>query len=189
VQPTKQEVKSLVEGCLRNDRRSQQRVYEAHYGKMLSVCLRYDKDLDSAKELLQEAFIKVFANIDRYKHDGSFEGWIRRIVVNNAIDAFRRKKNDFIVPENDYMINNFSEDPVDFDEEDEEVLNPKDVLAAMEQLSPAYKMVFNMYIMEEMPHKEIADQLGISVGTSKSNLAKARVNIRKILRNQYSYKF
>lgn len=189
MQPTKQEVESLVDGCLRNDRRSQQHVYEAYYGKMLSVCLRYNKDLDTAKELLQEAFIKVFANIDRYKHNGSFEGWIRRIVVNNAIDAFRRKKNDFIVPENDYVINNFSENPVDFDEEDEEVLKPKDVLSAMEQLSPAYKMVFNMYIMEEMPHKEIAYQLGISVGTSKSNLAKARANIRKILRNQYSYKF
>lgn len=145
--------------------------------------------MDSAKDLLQEAFIKVFKNIDRYKHDGSFEGWVRRIVVNNAIDAFRRKKHDLVVPENDYMITNASVDPVEFEEDDDQVLNPKDVIAAMEHLSPAYRMVFNLYIMEDYQHKEIAEQLGISVGTSKSNLAKAKANMRKILRNQYSYNF
>lgn len=185
---TKEDVEQIIKGCLRNDRRSQQRVYELYYGKMLSVCMRYEKDRDSAKDLLQEAFIKVFSHIDRYKNDGSFEGWVRRIVVNNAIDAFRRKKHEHIVLEDDFLINNLSEEQPEFDEE-EEVLKPADVIEAMQQLSPAYKMVFNLYVMEEYSHKDIADQLGISVGTSKSNLAKARINIRKILRNEYAYKF
>ncbi len=150
--------------------------------------MRYANDLDSGKDLVQEGFIKLFANLEKYKSDGSFEGWVRRIFVNNAIDSFRRKKHREIVPENDYKILNLADekDEHEFLDEEEETIKPKDVIAAMQQLSPAYKMVFNLYVMENYAHQEIADELGISVGTSKSNLAKARMNMRKILKKQFA---
>ena len=157
-------------------RRIQNKIYTDHHAKMLSVCRRYTKDLDTAQELLQEAFIKVFINLDKF-NGGSLEGWIRRIVVNNAIDSVRKKKVEF-APVNDYMINNATADHTEYKEIG---LSRSDVIKAMEHLSPAYCKIFNMYIMEENTHKEIAEELGISIGTSKSNLWKAKRKIRKIL--------
>jgi RNA polymerase sigma-70 factor (ECF subfamily) len=191
VQPTDDDLRRLVEGCLRQDRRSQQRVYEMFFGKMLAVCMRYERDRDSAMDLVQEGFIKLFANMGKYKFDGSFEGWVRRIFVNNAIDSFRRKKHEFLVTEEDHVLARLSqeEDEIRVMEEEPEELNPQDVLKAMQQLTPAYRMVFNLYVMENYQHKDIADMLGINIGTSKSNLAKARINIRKILKKEFAHKF
>ena len=191
VQPTDDDLRRLVEGCLRQDRRSQQRVYEMFFGKMLAVCMRYERDRDSAMDLVQEGFIKLFANMGKYKFDGSFEGWVRRIFVNNAIDSFRRKKHEFLVTEEDHVLARLSqeEDEIRVMEEEPEELNPQDVLKAMQQLTPAYRMVFNLYVMENYQHKDIADMLGINIGTSKSNLAKARINIRKILKKEFANKF
>ncbi|MBL4587106.1 MAG: sigma-70 family RNA polymerase sigma factor [Flavobacteriales bacterium] len=188
MQPTKQELHDLISGCLDNNRKCQQRIYEQFYGKMLGVCMRYANDLDSGKDLVQEGFIKLFANLHNYKSDGSFEGWVRRIFVNNAIDSFRRKKHRDIVPENDYQLMNLADETDEhaFLDEEEETIKPKDVIAAMQRLSPAYQMVFNLYVMENYSHQEIADELGISVGTSKSNLAKSRMNMRKILQEQFA---
>ena len=175
-------------GCLKNDRRSQQRLYEMFYGKMLSVCMRYTNNMDQAQDLVQEGFIKVFDNLHKYKHDGSFEGWVRRIFVNNAIDSFRRKKQDHILPHDDFRLLNLADDTDEHAFMDEEVkeIEPKHVMAAMQQLTPAYQMVFNLYVMENMSHQDIADKLGINIGTSKSNLSKARVNMRKILSKQFT---
>tara|TARA_R110000751_G_scaffold172602_1_gene278977 strand:- start:183 stop:707 length:525 start_codon:yes stop_codon:yes gene_type:complete len=167
---------TLITGCINNNRRMQNQVYKDYYGKMLSVCHRYTKDLDTAKELNQQAFIKIFANLDMF-NGGSLGGWIHRIVVNNALDSVRRKKVEF-TPVTDYLINNAIADTTEYTEIS---LNRLDVLGAMDQLSPAYRKIFNMYIMQEMSHKEIAERLGISVGTSKSNLHKAKRNIRKIM--------
>lgn len=191
VQPTDDDLRRLVEGCLRQDRRSQQRVYEMFFGKMLAVCMRYERDRDSAMDLVQEGFIKLFANIGKYKFDGSFEGWVRRIFVNNAIDSFRRKKHEFLVTEEDHVLARLSqeEDEIRVMEEEPEELNPQDVLKAMQQLTPAYRMVFNLYVMENYQHKDIAEMLGINIGTSKSNLAKARINIRRILKKDFAHKF
>ena len=190
MQPTKQELKDLISGCLDNDRRCQQKIYEQFYGKMLGVCMRYANDLDTGKDLAQEGFIKLFANLHKYKSDGSFEGWVRRIFVNNAIDSFRRKKHREIVPENDYRVMNLADDKDEhaFLDEEEKTIKPRDVIAAMQRLSPAYKMVFNLYVMENYSHQEIADEIGISIGTSKSNLAKARMNMRKILQEQFAHR-
>jgi RNA polymerase sigma-70 factor (ECF subfamily) len=178
----------LIAGCLNNDRRSQQRMYELFYGKMLSVCMRYTHNDDQTQDLVQEGFIKVFAHLHKYKNDGSFEGWVRRIFVNNAIDSFRRKKQDHILPDNDFHLINLSDDTDEQAFMDEEVkhIQPEDVVAAMQQLSPAYQMVFNLYVMEKYSHQEIADKLDINIGTSKSNLSKARVNMKKILSKQFT---
>ncbi|MFT4544125.1 MAG: RNA polymerase sigma-70 factor (ECF subfamily) [Polaribacter sp.] len=190
MQLTNQELQDLIAGSLNNDRRCQQQIYEQFYGKMLSVCMRYTKDLDQGKELVQEGFIKLFGNLHKYKHDGSFEGWVRRIFTNNAIDSFRRKKHQDLVPDDDFRVLNLADDKDEheFFDEPEETIQPKHVIEAMQQLSPAYQMVFNLYIMENYSHQEISDELGISVGTSKSNLAKARMNMRKILSKQFAHR-
>lgn len=153
--------------------------------------MRYERDRDTAMDLVQEGFIKLFANIGKYKFDGSFEGWVRRIFVNNAIDSFRRKKHEILVPEEDHHLAHLStdEDEIRFAEDELEPISPQDVVAAMQQLTPAYQMVFNLYVMENYQHKEIAEMLGINIGTSKSNLAKARANIQRILKKQYAHKF
>jgi RNA polymerase sigma-70 factor, ECF subfamily len=189
VQAREDNHEELIAGCLRKDRRSQQRMYEIFYGKMLAICMRYTKNVDQAQDLVQEGFIKMFDNLGKYKHDGSFEGWVRRIFVNNAIDSFRRKKHDHILPDSDLQLINLADDTDEhaFFEEQLQEIRPEDVMVAMQQLTPAYQMVFNLYVMENMSHQDIADKLGINVGTSKSNLSKARVNMKKILAKQFKH--
>ncbi len=149
----------------------------------MAVCRRYTRNDDQAKDILQDAFIKVFNNIDRFNFDGSFEGWVRRIVVNTGIDFTRKAKNDYLLMNENQSVEDFENDLLDVEEEDFNIpLNVGDVIKGMDQLSNAYKAVFNLYVFENYSHQEIADALGISVGTSKSNLAKARANLKKILK-------
>ncbi len=180
----------IIDGCIAGERRSQQRVYELFYGKMMAVCLRYTKNHDQAKDILQDGFIKVFRSMDKFNRAGSFEGWIRRIMVNTAIDYFRRAKNAYLLLGEERSIEDFGdqdeEDTLE-DESAEEVvdLKPADVINAMQKLTPAYRTVFNLYVFEEMTHKEIAELLGINIGTSKSNLAKAKHNLKKLLKKEH----
>jgi len=174
----KSEFIELARLCASGDRKAQERLYRLFYGRMLPVCLRYAKDSELAKDLLQDAFIKVFSKIKSYNGVGSLEGWIRRIVVNNAIDEFRKKKNDFFLMES---IENFSETEEEEDDEKEVKLKASQVIEALQELTPAYRAVFNMFVFEEMTHAEIAEKVGISVGTSKSNLSKAKRNLKNIL--------
>jgi len=177
------QMQQLIQGCLSGDRRSQQAVYKLLYGKMKAVCLRYTKDSDQAMDVLQEGFIKVFQNMEKYTGVGSFEGWVRRIMVNLSIDRFRKQKNDFLLLNSNMSPEDF-EDEIE-DEEDENAVDydfkPSQIIEAMQQLSPAYRTVFNLYVFENYTHQDIADSLGISVGTSKSNYAKAKRNMKKIL--------
>lgn len=185
MQATEQAHALLIAGCLKGDRRSQQRVHELFYGRMMAVCLRYTKNHDQAKDILQDGFIKVFRNIGNFNQAGSFEGWIRRIMVNTAIDHFRRARQAYLLLGEDHTLENIADDDGSDDLEsmleEQFDLGPADVVNAMQKLSPAYRTVFNLYVFEEMTHQEIADSLGISVGTSKSNLAKAKINLRKLL--------
>jgi RNA polymerase sigma factor (sigma-70 family) len=156
-------LQALIDGCLKGDRRSQQAIHKMFYGKMKAVCMRYTRDSDQAMDVLQEGFLKVFNNLDRYTGVGSFEGWMRRIMVNLSIDRFRRLKHD--------------------SDENEEIydITPEQIIDAMQQLTPAYRTVFNLYVYEDYTHQDIAEALGISVGTSKSNYAKAKKNMKKLL--------
>lgn len=151
---------------------------------MLAVCLRYTQDRDSAQEVLQEGFIKVFENIKGYDNKGSFEGWVRRIMANCSIDAIRKVRKDTQLSDN---VNDFKYIPEDEDEEDWDITTLKAEIAmeAIQQLSPAYRAVFNLYVLEEYTHKEIAEKLGISEGTSKSNLAKAKMNLQHYLKQKF----
>jgi len=182
---SKNELKPIIEGCLKNEHKSQYRLYKMFYSNMTSVCLRYAKDREEANDFVQEGFIKVFKNLTRYEFKGSFEGWMRRIFVNNAIDNIRRKKKDHLLLGEDVKLDAFSEKELDpLDRVDE--LDPGLVMEAVQKLTPAYKAVFSLYVIEDYSHKEIAEMLNISVGTSKSNLAKAKQNLRKFLKEDYN---
>lgn len=171
----------IIARCKEGDRRAQNQIFELYFGKMSSVCRRYISDRDESQDIVQAGFIKVFANIERFSGDGSFEGWVRRIMSNTAIDYIRKQKKIFI-----------SVDATDYDwlaeQENEELawnttlINETErVMEEIQNLSPAYRLVFNMYVIEDYSHQEIADILGVSVGTSKSNLSKAKRNLLKNL--------
>ena len=184
-----EELRNIIEGCKEGRRKSQQQVHELYYGKMLAVCLRYTRDMDQAKDVLQEGFLKVFTKITEYQGKGSFEGWIRRIVVNTCIDYFRKSKKDLILLGKDNSIEEFIEVEDEFEnEEDAYPYTPQQVMDALQKLSNAYRIVFNLYVFENMRHSDIADKLGISVGTSKSNYAKAKKNLKNILLKEYQRK-
>ena len=179
-------LQALIDGCLKGDRRSQQAIHKMFYGKMKAVCMRYTRDSDQAMDVLQEGFLKVFNNLDRYTGVGSFEGWMRRIMVNLSIDRFRRLKHDLILLGEQNDIENWggeAEEDSDDSDENEEIydITPEQIIDAMQQLTPAYRTVFNLYVYEDYTHQDIAEALGISVGTSKSNYAKAKKNMKKLL--------
>jgi RNA polymerase sigma-70 factor, ECF subfamily len=181
------QLQQLIKGCLEGDRKAQQAVYKLLYGKMKVVCMRYTRDTDQALDVLQEGFIKVFQNMERYSGAGSFEGWVRRIMVNLSIDRFRKQKNDFLLLNGSTSIEDYEdvvEDELDAESVDYD-FTPEQILEAMQQLSPAYKTVFNLYVFENYTHQDIAEALSISIGTSKSNFAKAKRNMKKILLKYY----
>jgi RNA polymerase sigma-70 factor (ECF subfamily) len=179
-------LQALIDGCLKGDRRSQQAIHKMFYGKMKAVCMRYTRDSDHAMDVLQEGFLKVFNNLEKYTGVGTFEGWVRRIMVNLSIDRFRRLKHDLILLKEQDDIENWqgeTEDDSEDSDEHEEIYNitPEQIIDAMQQLTPAYRTVFNLYVYEDYTHQDIAEALGISVGTSKSNYAKAKKNMKKLL--------
>ena len=182
----KEHLEQIIRGCLDNNRRSQETLFKLYYGKMLSVCMRYSTDRDSAEEVLQEGFIKIFDKLDAFDYKGSFEGWMRRIMANTAIDSIRKSKKDPFLTDNDEDFKLGASDPM-VDSEELELVGLKAEIAmeAINELSPAYKSVFSLYVFEEYKHKEIAEILGISEGTSKSNLAKAKLNLQKILKEKF----
>tara|TARA_B100000767_G_scaffold270724_1_gene294996 strand:+ start:578 stop:1150 length:573 start_codon:yes stop_codon:yes gene_type:complete len=183
----KEKLKEIVEGCLKNNRRSQEALFQMFYGKMLAVCMRYISDRDTAQEVLQEGFIKVFDKLEVFDFKGSFEGWVRRIVVNTAIDSIRKAKRAPILKDND---NDFKMDASNEIEENEKIemieLRAEKAVDAIQKLSPGYRTVFNLFVIEDYSHKEIAEMLGISEGTSKSNLSKAKKNLKQILTEEFS---
>jgi RNA polymerase sigma-70 factor (ECF subfamily) len=182
-----EDLKDIVNGCLKGDRRSQETLFKMFYGKMLAVCSRYISDKDTAQEVLQEGFIKVFDKLEVFDFKGSFEGWVRRIIVNTAIDSIRKAKRAPILKDKD---TDFKMDSSDQLEESETLqlteLKASIALEAIGKLSPGYRTVFNLFVIEEYSHKEIAEMLGISEGTSKSNLSKAKLNLKRILTEEFS---
>ena len=165
----------LIKGCLDQDRKMQEMLYQRFSSKMYAVCLRYSKNSDDAQDLLQDGFVKVFKNISKFRGDGSFEGWIRRIFVNTSIEHFRRSvKNYQVTDTNEITIEDPSLTALDN-------LAEKDIITMIQELSPGYRQVFNMYVIEGYSHKDIGDILGISEGTSKSQLARAKGVLKKMV--------
>ncbi len=173
----------LIAGCVNGDRKMQYELYQRYAPKMFGVCLRYAGNTEEAEDVLQEGFIKIFKKIGSFRGEGSFEGWIRRIFVNTAIEHFRRKS--YLQP-----ITEKEEGTVEgqylsvLDD-----LAAKDIINLVQQLSPGYRTVFNMYVVEGYTHKQIADILGISEGTSKSQLSRAKLILQDmVVKNIDKYK-
>lgn len=168
----------LLAGCLRNHRRSQELLYKQFYGYAMSVCLRYAPTRDGALEVLNDGFLKVFTRLDQYEPTQSFKGWLRRILINTAVDHYRQEVRHFYhedVEQADQIAGTESIDAYS-------QLAHEELMRLIQQLSPAYRLVFNLYVIDGFSHDEIAAQLGISVGASKSNLARARENLRQLLK-------
>ncbi|MHB0755281.1 RNA polymerase sigma factor [Polaribacter sp. M15] len=165
--------KSLIKKAITNNREAQQQLFEQHSPKMLGVCRQYVKDLHHAEDLMLQGFFKVFTNLHKFKNEGSFEGWIRRIMVNTCI-SYLRKKNVIDVSDKDYVFDDAATESL-------ENTAVEDIQKLIDQLPEGYKMVFNLFAIEGYKHSEIANQLGISESTSKSQLFKAR----KLLQSNY----
>lgn len=153
----------------------QKLLYDRFSSKMYGVCLRYTENNEDANDVMQEGFIKVYKSLSKFRAEGSFEGWIRRIFINTSIEHYRKKVKLYKVTE---VQENTIEDP-EVDVLDS--LATKDILNIVNELSPGYKQVFNMHVVEGYSHKEIADLLGITEGTSKSQLARAKAVLKKII--------
>lgn len=179
-------VRFLIKGCINGDRSCQQKFYQTMYGKMLAVSMRYAENREEAKDILHDAFIKVFANLKEFEFKGSLEGWVKRIVTNTAIDTIRKKKNFIVELDENRNYDSIADDFHDnMEYEQFTKMKVETIMQLIQKLSPMYKTVFNLYVFEELTHKEIADQLNINIGTSKSNFAKARKNLIKLF-EEYS---
>ena len=159
----------LVRGCIKNNRKSQEMLYRRYARSLYNLCLIYDSDRDNAKDILQEAFIKIFSNIGNFDRKGSLKGWIKKIITNTAIDHFRKNCNDaqFIPLEN-------IDQPISNEESVASIMNTKDILSQVNRLPSGARIIFQLYAMEGYTHKEIANFLHISVGTSKSQINRAK---------------
>ncbi len=165
----------LIKGCIKNDRLAQQCLYQRYYGKMMGVCMRYSSHKEQATEILNLAFFKVFKTIGGFNNkNGNLEGWIYRIMVNTAIDFIR---SEIRHQHSDIDKSVYAEDSSDIIAE----LSAEHILELVNKLTPAYKAVFNLYVIEGYSHGEIGKLLDISEGTSKSNLAKARANLQAMI--------
>lgn len=163
----------LIKNCLAGKRKAQETLYKQFAPKMLGVCLRYATDKMEAEDMLQNGFIKVFYHLDGYRGEGSFEGWIRRIMVHSSIEYYRRNHKMMQVIDLDEALDEPGVSPLAIAN-----LAAKDLLTLVQQLSPGYRIVFNLYAIEGYSHKEIAVIVGITEGASKSQLSRAR-NILK----------
>lgn len=169
------EIKNIINGCLAGSRKDQELLYRRNAAKMYAVCLQYSGNDEEARDILQEGFIKIFENLVYYKYEGSFEGWIRRIMVNTALEKYRSKHNLYRVDD----IDQIPEPDADPDNEDYSGLEADDLMSIIRELPPKYRMVFNLYAIEGYSHKEISKMVNISEGTSKSNLSRARIILQK----------
>ena len=165
----------LIENCINGDRKSQKALYDRFSGKMFAICLRYSKNQMDAEDILQEGFVKLYNNLNRFRGEGSFEGWVRRIFVNTAIEHIRRKNLNTAVGEG------LENSIVDKRQSALDNLYEKDLLKTSRTLSDGYRTVFNMYAVEGYSHKEIASRLGITESTSKSQFSRAKALLRTLI--------
>lgn len=171
-------VLSLVQKSRKGSRRAQQKLFKACFAYGMSVCLRYTDSQHQAEEAFSEGFVKVFTQLDRYDESRSFKAWLRRILINTAIDLHRREK------PHRYQVEIENAVPLHFDECALDRLSADEIRQLISELPPAYRNVFNLYVVEGYNHREIADLLGISEGTSKSNLSKARARLQARIEKQ-----
>ncbi len=169
-------IENLIQGCIKGNAQAQSDLYKLFMQKMFVVCLRYAKNREEAEEILQEGFMRVFEFIHQFKNEGSFEGWIRKIMVNCALQKYRSKSQL-------RMVVSHEDSPYEPYENEDIIarIGTKELMIMVQQLPPSYRLVFNLYVFEGMKHREIAEALKISEGTSKSNLSDARLLLQKAI--------
>jgi RNA polymerase sigma factor (sigma-70 family) len=176
-----EELKIAIEGCVLNDRLSQNRIYNSFYNYAMSICSIYTTNYEDSVEIINDGFLKIFKEIYRYQpsyadHILSFKGWLRKIMLYTTIDHFRKNQKYRFTKEldNEADWSSPGEDPLD-------KVSYNEIVRSMQKLTPGYRIIFNLFIVENFSHEEISKSLGISIGTSKSNLARGRKQLQKIL--------
>ena len=170
--------KDLIDACKRKDRKAQKLLFERFSPVMLGVCRRYVKDQMEAEDVLVEGFFKVLTKIDMYNGDGSFEGWIRRIMINESL-MHLRKNNHFQYAEEINPNLDYQEEPTVLDE-----IAAEEILHLLDEMPPGYRAVFNLYVVEGYKHREVAEELGISINTSKSQLILAKQRMEELVKKR-----
>lgn len=165
----------LIQNCKNYDTKAQSELYKLFSSKLFSICLKYSRNYAEAEDNMQDAFVTIFSKISQYKNKGSFEGWLKRITINTALQRYREKSVFGIINED------IIEDTVL--EIDDEGLSIDYLLQIIQELPNRYRLVFNLYVLDDYSHKEIAEMLNITIGTSKSNLARAREGLKSKIEN------
>lgn len=174
----------LIKECQANKKNAQAEIYKLFSPQLFSVCLRYSDNYEDAQDTFQEGFITIFNKINQYRFEGSFEGWMRRIMVNTCIEKHRTKNHLYIVNEETFHKTE-DEDVIDNHEAYEDY-SYEEILSFVQELPDRYRQVFNLYVIEELSHQEIAEMLDISVGTSKSNLSRAREKLKELIKKNHN---
>lgn len=169
--------KTLIKECLKQNQSAQTELYASFSGKMFGVCLRYAKNRMDAEDLLHEGFLKVLTNLKKYRGEGSFEGWMRRIMINTSINFYRTKTSNFMV----HIDEVFDLEISDVDAVSR--MSEKELVSHIQELPDGYRMIFNMYVVEGYKHKDIAEILNISESTSKTQLLKAKKSLQQKLKD------
>lgn len=187
MQTDNNKISSLLLGCRNNDRACQKEMYYLLRGFALKICYRYTNKNDESEEIMNEGFVKLFKNLNQFDESRqpdlllSLKGWFKRILVNTCIDHYRKHQS---TQAGHHILSSENENVADHAENGMDVLSYKEIIMAIRALSPAYRAVFNLFVIEGLSHEEISKHLNISVGASKSNLSKARENLRKLLLNK-----
>ena len=174
-------MQELIKQCKEHNLQAQTKVYQLFSGKLFALSLKYSRNRSDAEDVLQDSFIQAFQKIHQYKNKGSFEGWLKRIVINTALQKYREKsplqlvKEEQDIENEEGVVLNIDEDKIDI----------SDLLGLIQELPDRYRLVFNLYVLDNFSHKEIAKMLTISEGTSKSNLSRARLILKQKVENYH----
>lgn len=168
-------LQELLEGCLKRNRRSQELLYKEYYGYAMGICLRYTRSRDEAKEILNEGFFKVFTRLDTFDQTRPFKTWLARVMINTALDHYRHDVS------RETLESSEAAEQVAVEETVTGKLSHQELIYLIQQLTPSYRLVFSLYVIDGYSHEEIAEKLKISTGASKSNLSRAREKLREML--------
>jgi len=173
-----QDERDLVSQCIAGDRKSQKLLYDKYSRTMFGVCLRYSNGYDDAKDIMQDGFVKVFTKMQQFTFNGSFEGWMKRVFINTALEHYRVNKQHMLQSDTDAALDiphhDFTLDKISI----------KEILEVMNKMAPGYRTVLNLFLIEGYSHAEIGEMLDISEGTSKSQLSRARTLLQQELLKQ-----
>ncbi len=174
---------SVIKACIDNNNQAQRTLIKLHLGFAKSICARYSSNEQEVEEMINDGFLKIFNNLSKYDSAQPFKAWVRTIMVNTAIDYYRsNKKYQLHVTINEIELTDFNDDVIS-------QLSVEEIMGLISKLSPMYRMVFMLYVVEGYKHKEIAERLGIQEGTSKSNLQDARIKLQEMIRIHYPHLF